>query len=191
MLPAAHGGENPDVKVAVHVMYQEDRGCTENFPVITGCEDILNYSPGLNHNPDVFPVFFDIVEYKRLDYAVNFTDGGWSVVFHSCSDNAVIDESQQGFWEISQTYTECQPGPVAIPGWFVLWFEQGWACIVEHPASSMIKIGDCQDPMGIDSPPCSFCSGVGHVYDCTDPCDPCQPSENQRSTLGEVKAMFR
>jgi hypothetical protein len=186
---SALAGSNPDVKVAVHAMYQEARTCSENFPVISGCEDITPMGGGLDHNPDIFPVFFDIVEYRKLEYAFTFPFG-IDVSFTSCSDQAIIDGSTY-YWEITQTYDECQPGPTAVPGWFVLVYEAGPACIVGHPTTGLISIGDCHEPMGMDYAPCGFCGSTGHPPQACDPCAPCEPSAADESSWGKVKTLFR
>ena len=182
-------GRNPDVKVAVHAVYQEARTCTENFPIITGCEDITPMGGGTSHDPDVFPVFYDIVEYRLLEYAMTFPLG-LSITFHSCSDDAVVEGSSD-YWMITHTYDTCRPGPVAMPGWFVLVYEAGPACMVSHPSTRTINIGDCQTPMQVDHPQCGYCGSTGHPPRACDPCAPCEPSSIERTMWGGVKSLFR
>ena len=85
MSTAASSGLNPDVKVTIHLMHHEDsRTCTENFPVLTGCEDVSTCI-NTDHNPDVFLVFYNLTGYSLLEYGVHFLFGDWE--FHSiCSD---------------------------------------------------------------------------------------------------------
>lgn len=188
---AACAGMNPDVKVAIHVMLPEARTCTENFPVITGCEDVETSVPGMNHECDVFPVFFDLVEYSRLDYAIVFWTMAMSVTFNSCSEHATVEALDYDTrWNVSQTWDECQPGPVAVPGWFSVGFGEGQVCVEPHPSTDSRNVGDCREPMGIDHPPCGFCAGIGHTSGCY-PCAPCEPSSSDDATWGGVKALFR
>ena len=185
----ALAGSNPDVKVAVHALLQEQRTCSTNFPTITTCEDITPLGGMLTHDPDIFPVFFDIVEYRMLQYAFTFPLG-YSISFVSCSDQAVVDGGGD-YWQITQTYDECQAGPAAVPGWFILVHEAGPACIVGHPQTGHISIGDCQEPMGVDYAPCGFCGSTGHPPQACDPCAPCEPSGADNSSWSAVKSLFR
>jgi hypothetical protein len=183
---AAAAGSNPGVKVAVHVMTKESRTCTTNFPVITGCGDIVTTAPGFSYDPDVFPVFMDLVEYKLLEYAMTWSDGT-GIVFHSCSDDAVVDNTVAFYWKISQSYNDCQSSAIVIPGWFELELEDGLVCIVEHPTPGTINIGDCQDPMRYDHPPHTFCAGTGQAIGD----DPCDPVSTEERTWSKIKAVFK
>jgi len=187
----AWSGQNPDVKVTIHLLSQEERTCTENFPVLTGCEDVSTCT-GYDHQPDVFLVFYNLTGYSLLEYGVHFYYADWEF-YSSCSDQVIIDNFGYELMGVTQFYDSCQPGPVAIPLWFRYWWAEGnQICIVEHPITGEISVGDCDDPMGIDHAPYVFCLGLGGWEWCTDPCAPTQgPVPVEGTTWGEVKALFR
>jgi hypothetical protein len=65
-------------------------------------------------------------------------------------------------------------------------------CIVEHPRTGEICVGDCEDPMEIDHAQYEFCLGLGHRNVCIDPCAPTGgPVPVESETWGGVKALFR
>jgi hypothetical protein len=179
----AMAGNNPDAKCAVHVKTHNAKQSCASLPVITGCQDIVTTYPGYSF--DAFPVFFDLVEYLGLEYAMCWpAEWIYSAAFTSCSDLIIggILWSGDG---VSQTWTACQPGPVAMPGWAWLYAGgPGIVCICPHPASGQILVLDCQE--GLDEPVCNFCAGVyGYIGD-----DPCWPTATEQSTWGGIKSMF-
>lgn len=138
---SAFGGANSGVaKVAVHVVDHSSRSCSKNMPTITSCEDIITTNAG--YNVDFFPVFFDLVEYQGIEYGVTWN--GSSCTFTSCSDLTIGDIVNAGDG-VSHAWSECQSGPVAIPG-FGWIYSYGSICIVPHPAAGGPNIGDCAAP---------------------------------------------
>ena len=102
---SAFGGENPYAKGAIHILpHNDERTCSEDFPVVSGCDDIVTTVAG--RDVDVFPVFFDLYEYKEFVYSLIWTSGS-SCTFTSCTDYAVgsIVWSGDG---IVQGWNECQ-----------------------------------------------------------------------------------
>ena len=168
---AANGfaGRNPSVKAAVHVLPHASRNCTKMFPSVGDCESIAYTEP--SPNVDVFPVFFDLVEYQRLDYGLTWP-GMNSCVFTSCSDLTEGGIVWPGDG-VSHAWETCQPGPIAMPGWGWIW-DYGMVCIIAHPQAGGPNIGDCQPAN--DIPILTFCAGIGGStgeYPCVDPpnCD--------------------
>ncbi|MFH1314379.1 MAG: hypothetical protein ABIJ00_14275 [Candidatus Eisenbacteria bacterium] len=176
------GHANPNGKVAVHVEPHASRSCSKSFPAIQICTDITYMTD--SGDADVFPVFFDLMEYQGFEYGVTWS-GQSSCVFTSCSDLTIggITYPNDG---VSHAWTGCQPGPVAVPGW--AWLTVDSPClvyIVGHPQTGSITIGDCSG--GAGSPSYSFCAGLaGAVGD-----DPCVPTRVEPTTWGGIKAMFR
>jgi uncharacterized repeat protein (TIGR01451 family) len=159
-------GNNPDAKVAVHVVpHDYSRTCTVNFPefdspchtrpIYVGCDGV-----------DVFPVFFDLVEYQGFEYSLTWP-GSESCVFTSCSDLHIgnITASGEG---ISQVWFGCRHG-LGMPGFgWIEPSEPARVCVTPHPIGGAISILDCAE--GLDQPWCVFCAGVcGEPGD--DPCD--------------------
>ena len=181
---SAFAGVNIGIaKQSVHILPHDSRTCADNFPVINGCEDIITTQPGTE--VDIFPVFFDLVEYQGLVYSITWS-GIYSCAFTSCSDNTIGDIVWQ-YDGISHSWDTCQPGAVAIPGWGSLQNASGMICVVYHPAAGGPDVIDCS---GERDYACGFCSGVGG-YIGDDPCEPCEPVATNRGTWSNLKALFR
>jgi len=178
----AFAGNNPDAKVAVHVMaHSAKRSCTNLFPTIAGCADIVtDYG---DYSVDAFPVFFDLQEYLGCEYALCWPDWAYSAAFTSCSDFFLGGIAWPGDGA-SHTWTVCQYG-VALPGWVWLYADgPGTVCPCPHPDFDHIAVLDCAE--GLDNPICIFCAGVyGMIGD-----DPCEPTGTAPSTWSEIKGMF-
>jgi hypothetical protein len=141
-------------KGAVHVEPHMARTCADGLPAIASCEDIVTTEPGAD--VDVFPVFYDLVEYQGFDYALDWPGTG-SCAFTSCSDLTIADIVHPGDGIAHAWYT-CQPGPVAVPGWG--WIQDyGTVCLIDHPTAGGINVGDCQGVIDIVAVVCS--TGIG------------------------------
>jgi uncharacterized repeat protein (TIGR01451 family) len=176
----SHG--NPDAKVAVHVMDHASRTCTKDFPVITQCGEIVYEIPG--SDVDAFPVFFDLIEYQGFDYGFHWP-GTYSCAFTSCSDltiGAIVNPGDG----ISHAWSVCRPGPTAIPGWgWILEPGPALVCVIEHPTTQTINIGDCLGEIG--QPLCSFCAGIAGAHGDR----PCAPINIESTKWGAIKAMYK
>jgi hypothetical protein len=181
----AMAGNNPEVKCAVHVKAHNPKQSCTTLPVITGCQDIITTYPGFNF--DAFPVFFDLVEYLGLEYGMCWpAEWMYSAAFVNCATLIIGDIDWPGSG-VSQTWTSCQPGPTAIPGWawMYAWPTPGFVCICAHPQSEAILVLDCAE--GLNEPDCNFCAGVyGYIGD-----DPCFVTGSEQSTWGGIKGIFR
>jgi uncharacterized repeat protein (TIGR01451 family) len=155
--PAAYAGMNPDVKAAVHVLpHNAGRSCAKGFPILTGCEDIIDTYPGCD-DVDFFPVFFDMVEYQGVEYGIVWPGYG-SCSFTSCSDLTIGDIVNPGDG-ISHAWASCQVGAVAVMGWgWLSGSEPGSVCIVAHPTMGGINVGDCTH--GLDHAVAAYCAGL-------------------------------
>ncbi len=177
---SAFAGANPGAKAAVHVMDHASRTCAKNYPVITGCGDIVATLAG--PDADCFPVFYELTEYQGFDYGMTWP-GMYTCAFTSCSDLAIGTIQNVGDG-ISHAWYVCQPCPVALPGWGWIW-DYGMVCIVPHPTAGGPNIGDCSGML--DYPICVFCAGIGgYIGD-----DPCWPTGAEESTWGGIKGMFK
>jgi len=182
---ALFAGVNENGKVAIHVLdHSGKRSCTNQFPVIAGCEDIITTNAGTN--VDFFPVFFDLAEYTGVEYGVTWS--GPSCAFTSCADFAIggIVNSGDG---ISQTWSDCHDEAVAIPG-FGWIYSYGMICIVPHPKYGGPNVTDCSTPKIIDSLETVSlgCAGT-NGFEGDDPCT-LKVSTNP-TTWGQIKGMFR
>jgi hypothetical protein len=158
-------GNNPGAKVAVHVVPHDDsRSCGTNFPDFYSICYIEYFYLGCD-GIDVFPVFFDLVEYRGFEYSLTW-QGSASCLFTSCSDLHIGDITASGEG-ISQVWFDCQYG-WGIPGYG--WIEPSQPtriCVTPHPIGGAVKVLDCFN--GVDEPPWNYCAGVcGEAGD--DPC---------------------
>jgi uncharacterized repeat protein (TIGR01451 family) len=175
-------------KVAVHVEAHDDRRtCSSNMPVLETCADIKYTSEAQVYSVDAFPVFFDLVEYQGVEYALSWCDSGtcYDAVFTSCSDFSIGDIEHSGDG-IAQAWTSCHPGPCAVPGWAWIYADGPTTiCVVGHPETWSVHLLDCASRMG--NPEGSYCAGIcGDLGD-----DPCATTDQRPTTWGDIKAIFK
>jgi uncharacterized repeat protein (TIGR01451 family) len=156
---SAQAGVNPNAKAAIHVLpHNPDLTCSHNFPEIISCQQIVTTYGGCD-DVDIFPVFFDLVEYQGVEYGIEWPGIG-SCAFTSCSDLTIggIENSGDG---ISHAWYVCHSGPVAIPGWgWLTADEYGPVCLVPHPLAGGVIVGDCDYGSVLDTLETTFCAGV-------------------------------
>jgi hypothetical protein len=180
----ALAGSNSGVGVSVHVMaYASKRTCSGGLPSIYGCGDIKTTEASAD--ADCFPVFYDLSEYKGFEYSLTWP-GSYTCIFTSCSDLVIGDLVNPGDG-IAHTWTSCQSGRVAIPGWARIYEPAGGrVCVIPDPAVGEIFVLDCSD--GLDGPNESpACAGIGGRMG-DEPCGDRPPA--QEGTWGEIKSMF-
>ncbi len=177
---ACLAGSNWNSKGAIHILPHGERTCTENFPVIAGCDDIITTQPG--GDLDVFPVFFDIYDYREFTFALFWPEENMDCVFTGCSDYTSATVLYSGE-EVTQAWYECQPGPVAVTGWLQYDGVDGMLGFI-GPAYVTDCYGSIDGVCG-----CYWAGYGGWIGD--DPCTPCDPSAADEDTWGEIKAMFR
>lgn len=180
---ATLAGNNPIAKVAVHVVPHGSPSC-KALPSIASCEDIIETEA--SSNVDAYPVFYDMVEYKGIAYAMTWP-GASSGAFTGCSEFTVGDIVWPGDGT-SHTWGTCQVNTVVIPGYIWLFPTEGQICIIPHPHEfiNSIQLGDCTPELDTIPPDRTFCAGVaGAVGD-----DPCQPA-TEAATWGAIKSLFR
>jgi hypothetical protein len=180
---AALGGVNHLAKVSVHALPHAARSCVKSFPAVDGCEDILTTEAG--NDVDAFPVFYDMIEYQGFDYGLTWP-GAYSCSFTSCSDLTIGNILWPGDG-ISHAWYVCQYASVGITGWGWI-YDNGMICVVPHPGTGLITIGDCH--LGDDEPLCPQCAAIGGFIG-DDPCEPCDPTAREKATWGGMKSLFR
>jgi len=178
----ALAGNNPLAKVAIHVKdHNAKQGCG-NLPAIAACEDINTTYADFSF--DAFPVFFDLVEYKAVEYGMCWPDWTFSAAFTNCAD-FVIGEIVWPGDGISQTWISCHPEAIVITCWAWLYADgPGLVTVCEHPVTGEIQILDCSD--NLDSPVGNYPAGVfGEEGG-----EPCEPVMIEPTTWGAIKGMF-
>jgi hypothetical protein len=191
-------GPNVSVKVAVHVLaHDEMRTCLKLFPVITGCADIVTTYTGCG-DIDIFPVYYDLVEYGAVQYGLTWPSEWGTCAFHSCSDNIIYHfdlYGDPGAFDpgdaVGQTWIGCYSGPVLVPAWGTLSATTaGLICMIGHidldPFEPQIRNCGFQE---VDVPVSNVCAGACGAFGC----DPCYggPSATEERAWGSIKELFR
>jgi len=180
----AVAGNNSNVAVSVHVTaHASKRSCSSGLPSIDRCDDVKTTESSAD--VDCFPVFYELSEYLGCQYGLTWP-GTYTCTFTSCSD-LVIGEIVNPGDGIAHTWTSCQSGRTAIPGWFRIYEPAGGkVCVVPDPDAGDIYVLDCAE--GLDAPfETPACAGIaGRPGD--DPCGDQPPT--QEGTWGEIKTMF-
>lgn len=192
MATSVTGGINESAKVAVHLVpYDCNRACSRNFPEFTDCSDINTTYCGCG-NIDFFPVFFDLVEYRGLEYAVEWP-GLCSCVFSTCSYCQIGEIVWPGDG-ISQVWLDCRQHGVAVPGWGWITVDvPGQVCVVPHPMTGNITIAGCELPAetdDLDFPTAAFCGGVCGARG-QNPCGGPPEQATVATTWGSIKRVFK
>lgn len=175
----AVAGANDNAVVAVHVLPHGSGGCSrvDEERLSDVCDVSFNEA---GSHVDVFPVFFEMVEYQVLDFGLTWP-GTYSAVWTGCSDIDVGEIVWPGDC-VSQVWRSCQSGPIAIPG-FAEIYDSGEICVIPHSQYGGIMIMDC--PGEEDVPRSVYCAGIGgHVVQ-----DPC--FGDAETTWGGIKSLFK
>ena len=176
----ANGGINEYCKVAVHVLPYANRSC-EVIPSIYDCGDIITTE--MSAYVDVFPVFFDLLEYNAVEFGLTWP-GLYSSIYTGCSDLTLGNPTYAGDG-VHQVWFDCQIRSVCVPGWSWI-YDYGVVCVTDHPEYGGIYISDCEG--GKNSPTCNFCACIGGA--CIGD-DPCEPTAAEPQEWGSIKAMFK
>ena len=152
----ALGGNNPDVKVGIHVLpHDPERGCFINFPVIDDPSDIFFTYDGCGEEVDFFPIFFDLTECKGVEYAVIWP-GSQTCTFTICSFSHIGQLVNSGDW-ITQIWRDCRYDYAVVPGWGeVTMDERGYVCLAEVSYTGRISILDCDNGIDVPVAKCTF-----------------------------------
>jgi hypothetical protein len=179
-------GNSPNAKLAIHVrLHNAKAGCGVT---ITGCGDIVGTYAG--DNIDVFPVFFDLNEYKGCSYSLDWPDWTYSAAFTNCADFVIGGIYWPGNTQYAaHAWTACETG-VCVPAFLWLYADgPGQICPLDpEPLDLRLSVLDCEE--GEDTPTHACCAGVNGMAG-DDPCD-CPPWENPTvpATWSAIKSLF-
>jgi uncharacterized repeat protein (TIGR01451 family) len=171
---------------AIHVLPRDaSLTCTDNFPQIEFCEEIVSTEPACE--VDFFVVFFGLDECQGFEYGLTWPEEWGSISFVSCSDMTVGAITHPGDG-ISQTWSECRTDNLIFTGYGrVDATGPGRISVIEHPTWYAPKVITCH--YGAYPALLSFSGGVcGAEGD-----QPCNtgPQRVQPTTWGAIKAMFK
>jgi len=183
MSSLAFAGNNPIAKVAIHVRPHNAKLACTLSPAIVGCADVVTTEP--SYSVDAFPVFYDLVEYKAVDYGICWPEWTYSAAFTNCADLVIGTIALPGDGA-SGAWFACETG-VCVPGFVWLYADgPGLICPCPYPPTGMLTLVDCNQ--GTDAPILTTCAGVyGEAGG--DPCEPVTATE--QSTWGAIKSMFQ
>lgn len=115
---AAHSGQNPNYKIAVHIEALNSKRTCDDLPVIEYCYDIMWTYIGCG-DVDVFPVYFDLYGFTAIQYRLVWPEEWGSGVHNHCADLCIGDIRRAGD-AVALAWRECQIYPCFIPGWISL-----------------------------------------------------------------------
>ena len=142
-LPAQAGG-NLSYKIALHVVPHQARTCETNQPAITDCSAINTTYQGCS-DFDVFPVFFDLVEAQRIEYAITWPQEWGECVFTPCAGDIITGEIGSPGEGIAHEWTECHQAQIVVTGyaWFSTTVTPGQLVPTVNPATGFLGVTDC------------------------------------------------
>jgi hypothetical protein len=183
---AVSAGSNSGFKMSFHVLPHEDRSCGSNWPVITGCSEISN-TYAVCGEIDVFPVFYDLVEVRSIEYGIDWPEDWGSCVFTPCAGDFVEGDIVTPGDGVAHEWTECYVAWSVVTGYAWLTASSpGIIVPVVNPATQAFGTRDC-DGVG------DLALGIASAGVCgipaEDPCDCGCPVEPQ--TWSAIKGMFR
>jgi hypothetical protein len=180
-------GSNLYYKVALHVMPHEDRTCDTNWPAISDCTGINTVYDGCS-DFDVFPVFFDLEEVQRIEYALGWPADWGDCVFTACAGDNIIGNIVSAGEGIVHEWSQCHQNQIVITGY--AWFDSpvtpGQLVLIPNPATGFLGVTDCEGrkDFAIGLAASGVCGIPGE-----DPCDCGCASEP--STWSEIKSLFQ
>jgi hypothetical protein len=184
---SAVAGSNLYYKVALHVVSSTERTCESGRPDIHDCDGINTTYQGCGEF-DVFPVFFDLVEVRRIEYALIWPVEWGTCAFTACAGDNVIGDIVSAGDGIAHEWTGCRQAQILIPGYarFSASTSPGIVALGTNPTTGFLGVTDCQgnSDLAIGVSAAGVCGIPGE-----DPCD-CGCDSGQR-TWGAIKSMFR
>lgn len=186
LFTAGFAGSNATHKIGLHVLPHDARSCSENFPVITQCPEIIHSYPGCGEI-DVFPVFFDVVEVSAIEYGLFWPPVWGNCVYTTCSGDVTSGNIVSSGDGISHHWSNCHQAWVIIPGyaWLDIQGLAGAIAPVANPGTGFIGTTDC-DGLS-DVPVGAYSAGVCGVPGD----DPCCLCGTEKTTWGQIRMMFR
>jgi hypothetical protein len=183
----AVAGSNSNYKAALHVIPHEERTCDANWPEITDCAEINTTYQGCG-DFDVFPVFFDLTEVRRIEYALTWPAQWGDCVFTPCAGDYTIGGIVLPGDGIAHVWTQCHRAEIVVTGYarFPAAVSPGLLALAANPATGFLGATDCD---GIRD----FATGLAASGVCgipgEDACDcGCSPGSG---TWSAIKSMFR
>jgi hypothetical protein len=184
---AAFAGSNLNYKAALHVVPHQERACETGWPATADCAGIQTTYHGCS-DFDVFPVFFDLVEVRRIEYAITWPADWGACAYTACAGDNIIGGITSPGDGIAHAWTQCHEAAVIIPGYarFEDMVSPGLLVLAANPATGFLGATDCggQRDFAIGLVAAGVCGVPGE-----DACDCGCASEPQ--TWGAIKSLFQ
>lgn len=180
-------GNNLYYKAALHIAPHEERTCEAGWPEIADCTEINTVFPGCD-DFDVFPVFFDLAEARRLEYGLSWPAQWGDCVFMSCAGDHTTGSIVSTGDGIAHEWDQCHQAEVVVTGyaWFSSPVAPGQLILIPNPQTGFLGATDCDGTR-------DFAIGLAVSGVCgipgDNPCD-CGCASEPR-TWSELKSMFR
>jgi uncharacterized repeat protein (TIGR01451 family) len=171
----------------LHVLPRgENRSCAGAVSEIESCEDLETLIDGCGF-VHVFPVFYDIPEFRGLSYTLVWPEDWSDMAFTSCSDITVGDIVRPND-AISQSWTSCTPGGLVIAGWAEVFSRSPGRVEMLNVNGGNPEIVTCDGR--IITTEWQFACGVCGATGDEPPCGG-GPTTGVPTTWGGIKSMFR
>jgi hypothetical protein len=183
----ADAGRNLSLKAAVHVVPHQERSCETGVPEIEDCVEISETLSGCAAF-DAFPVFYDVVEVKRVDYALTWPAEWGSCSFTPCAGDYVEGDISLPGDSMTHTWNQCVETWSVVTGYATFGppSVSGYIGMAAHAEAGFLGTTDCSGVR--DLPIGRAFAGVCGVPG-EDPCDCGCPTGGV--SWSAVKAFFR
>ena len=183
----ALAGSNLSFKAALHIVPHEERTCISGWPEITDCSEINTVYPGCD-DFDVFPVFFDLAEVRRIEYGLAWPAAWGDCAFTPCAGDNITGAIVSPGDGIAHEWDACRQAEIVVPGyaWFSSMSTPGQIVLTVNPLTAFLGATDCAGTR-------DFAIGLAASGVCGMPGDdPCSCGcGSEAHTWGGIKSMFR
>jgi hypothetical protein len=184
-------GANFEHKVAIHVV-PHGLSC-KSLPTFTECSQITTTYSGTG-DIDVVPVFFNLTEYKLVEFALTWPAEWGTCEYVTCTPTLDVGHISDPGDGIASAWTSCQTGWSVCHGYgWINATGAGNISVLPNPATGDYGVVDCAPEPGpyYDRPDTVFAAGVGG----TSGDAPCGgegwDNGEGRGQSGEIKGYYR
>lgn len=178
-------GDNPSVKMAVHIKAHSAKMNCGTLPAISAREELAReWDSGSGESVDAIVYLWGFTEFLGVEFAMLWPPEWGSASFTPCGDLVIGGISAPSDSGISMTWLACQntPGFQGV-GWaWIYATSAGDIGIRGHTQHDEVKVLDCAE--GIDIPDTVYWGAVDQ--------DPIEgpPAATLPTTWGKVKSLF-
>jgi uncharacterized repeat protein (TIGR01451 family) len=170
----------------LHVLpHMDGRTCTGTASEIETCQDIETEIAGCGF-VQVFPVFYDIPEFRGVSYSLVWPEDWSDMTFTSCSDITIGDIVRPND-TLSQSWSECRSGQLVVTGWGEVFSRSPGRVEMSNAGGESPQIVACDGrTIGTEWQfACGICGAPGDDRPCG------SPTAVMPTTWGGIKSMFK